>query len=118
MRKPFPKTLKVLVDKRNLSVILPIYGYAVPFHISTLKNVVKNEDRDYVYLRFNFITPGQSFGKKDQSSVKYNFNRFETIANPEEDSLLKIQRRRLSGRLRSSRRMCIAFLNWPRKLTI
>ncbi|KAJ3063835.1 FACT complex subunit spt16, partial [Rhizoclosmatium hyalinum] len=38
---------------------------AVPFHISTLKTIVKNEEGSATYLRFNFQIPGQSTGKKE-----------------------------------------------------
>ena len=51
---------KIVVDKRAESVILPIYGQAVPFHISTLKNVSKSDEGEFTMLRFNFITPGIS----------------------------------------------------------
>ncbi|KAJ3184411.1 FACT complex subunit spt16 [Gaertneriomyces sp. JEL0708] len=61
--------LKVLVDRRNESIILPIYGLPVPFHVSTLKNVSKSDEQDYVYLRFNFVTPGA--GGKKESSVPF-----------------------------------------------
>ncbi|KAI8820148.1 FACT complex subunit-domain-containing protein [Fimicolochytrium jonesii] len=57
--------LKIFVDHRNESIILPFYGQPVPFHISTLKNVSKSEEQDYIYLRFNFLTPG--VGKKELS---------------------------------------------------
>lgn len=57
--------LKIVIDRRNESIILPIYGLAVPFHISTLKNVTKSDEGRFIYLRFNFITPGQAGGKKD-----------------------------------------------------
>lgn len=46
-------------------MFLPIYGYAVPYHINTIKNVSKSEEGDYTYLRFNFVTPGQIVGKKE-----------------------------------------------------
>ncbi|KAJ3333758.1 FACT complex subunit spt16 [Blyttiomyces sp. JEL0837] len=59
--------LRILVDRRNEAVILPIYGIPVPFHISTLKTVVKNEEGDTIFLRFNFVTPGQSIGKKESN---------------------------------------------------
>ncbi|KAI9104535.1 FACT complex subunit-domain-containing protein [Phlyctochytrium arcticum] len=59
--------LKIVVDTRNESIILPIYGQPVPFHVSTLKNVSKSDEQDYVYLRFNFVTPGQ-VGKKDNTT--------------------------------------------------
>jgi nucleosome binding factor SPN SPT16 subunit len=44
---------------------LPIYGQAVPFHLSTLKNVTKSDEGEQILLRFNFITPGQATGKKE-----------------------------------------------------
>jgi len=31
------KTLKVFVDRKNNTVILPIFGVPVPFHISMIK---------------------------------------------------------------------------------
>ncbi|KAL2914305.1 FACT complex subunit spt16 [Polyrhizophydium stewartii] len=57
--------LRILVDRRAESVLLPIFGQSVPFHISTLKNVSKSDEQDFVLLRFNFVTPGQSMGKKE-----------------------------------------------------
>jgi nucleosome binding factor SPN SPT16 subunit len=57
--------LKVVVDSRNQTVIVPIYGVPVPFHISTLRNASKNDEGDYVYLRLNFMTPGQGIAKAD-----------------------------------------------------
>ncbi|KAJ1879989.1 FACT complex subunit spt16, partial [Kickxella alabastrina] len=59
------RSCKILVDDRAESIILPIYGMAVPFHISTLKNIVKTEEGEYVYLRINLASPGQGLGKKD-----------------------------------------------------
>ena len=57
--------LRIVVDVRNQSIIVPIYGIPVPFHISTLRNASKNDEGDYVYLRLNFLTPGQGIGKQD-----------------------------------------------------
>ncbi|KAG4304385.1 hypothetical protein PORY_002095 [Pneumocystis oryctolagi] len=57
--------LKIVVDTKNSSIIVPIYGRPVPFHILTLKNASKNDEGEYVYLRLNFLTPGQGVGKKD-----------------------------------------------------
>ncbi|ORX52677.1 SPT16-domain-containing protein [Hesseltinella vesiculosa] len=57
--------LQIIVDKRNESVILPIYGMAVPFHISTLKTASKSDEGDFVMLRLNFVTPNQAGNKKD-----------------------------------------------------
>jgi len=56
---------RIHVDETRQSVILPIYGYAVPFHISTIKNVTKTDATDHMVLRINFQTPGQIAGKKE-----------------------------------------------------
>ena len=56
---------QVHVDEQRQTVVLPIYGSAVPFHISTIKNVVKIEEADYIVLRINFQSPGQIAGKKE-----------------------------------------------------
>ena len=48
-------------------MILPINGFAVPMHINTLKNVIKQEEGDYTVLRFMFVTPGAITGKKEDT---------------------------------------------------
>lgn len=55
------------MDRKAQTVILPIHGFAVPFHINTIKNVSKNEEGDFTYLRVNFQTPGQLAGKKEDT---------------------------------------------------
>ncbi|KAI0223979.1 FACT complex subunit spt16 [Massospora cicadina] len=59
------KSLGIVVDQRGESIIVPINGLAVPFHISTLKNASKNDEGEFVYLRLNFLTPGQGVAKKE-----------------------------------------------------
>jgi nucleosome binding factor SPN SPT16 subunit len=59
------KDLRIVVDQKNHTIIVPIYGLPVPFHINTLRNASKNDEGDYVYLRLNFLTPGQGIGKQD-----------------------------------------------------
>lgn len=66
--KDFPREneisdLKIYVDKRNETVILPIFGVPVPFHISTIKNVSTSVEGDYLYLRINFFFPGSTLEK-------------------------------------------------------
>lgn len=56
---------RIHVDEQRQSVIIPVYGYAVPYHISTIKNVTKTEGTDAMTLRINFQTPGQIAGKKE-----------------------------------------------------
>jgi nucleosome binding factor SPN SPT16 subunit len=60
---------KIVVDKRAETLILPIQGFAVPFHISTVKNVTKNEEGDFVCLRINLNTPGRTFGGKEAAAA-------------------------------------------------
>lgn len=55
---------KILVDERADTVILPVYGMAVPFHISTFKSITRNDEGEYVYLRLNMVCPGQGVNKK------------------------------------------------------
>ncbi|KAJ2160006.1 FACT complex subunit spt16, partial [Coemansia sp. RSA 562] len=56
---------RIIVDERADTVVLPIYGMAVPFHISTIKSASKSDEGEYVYLRLNLVSPGQGVGKKD-----------------------------------------------------
>ena len=70
------------MDEQRQTVILPIYGSAVPFHISTIKNVTKVEENDRIVLRINFQSPGQIAGKKEDmvrltSSASANPQPFE-----------------------------------------
>lgn len=64
---PKAAELRVMLDIRYSTILLPIYGFAVPFHINTLKNLSKSDEGEYTYLRFNFISPGQIAGKKDDT---------------------------------------------------
>ncbi|RXW24869.1 hypothetical protein EST38_g943 [Candolleomyces aberdarensis] len=59
--------LRIFVDRKAQTVILPIHGFAVPFHINTIKNASKNDEGDFTYLRINFQTPGQLAGKKEDT---------------------------------------------------
>lgn len=53
----------LLSDKKHDTVILPIFGMPVPFHISMLKNTSMANEGDYTYLRINFTHPGSQIGK-------------------------------------------------------
>ena len=58
------KQLKIYVDKKYETIILPIFGVPVPFHIATVKNISQSVEGDYTYLRINFFHPGASIGKE------------------------------------------------------
>ncbi|OJD37458.1 fact complex subunit spt16 [Diplodia corticola] len=62
---PRVKDLIVLVDDKNLTVVLPIMGRPVPFHINTIKNASNSPEGDFTSLRINFLSPGQGVGRKD-----------------------------------------------------
>ena len=75
------------MDRKAQTVILPIHGFAVPFHINTIKNASKNDEGDFTYLRVNFQTPGQLAGKKEDT-VRQSYNRVVqslTVCQPFED---------------------------------
>jgi len=56
---------QVRVDMANQCVILPICGNPIPFHISTIKNVVMPDAVDSAtFLRINFYTAGVALGKE------------------------------------------------------
>ncbi|KAK3674398.1 FACT complex subunit spt16 [Recurvomyces mirabilis] len=59
------KDLMILVDEKNNSIILPIMGRPVPFHIATLKNATTSQEGGFCFLRINFLSPGQGVGRKD-----------------------------------------------------
>ncbi|XP_063983532.1 FACT complex subunit spt16 isoform X2 [Diachasmimorpha longicaudata] len=62
------KELKLYVDKKYETVILPIFGTPVPFHISTIKNISQSVEGDYTYLRINFFHPGATMGRNEGGS--------------------------------------------------
>ena len=59
--------LKIYVDKKYETIILPIFGIPVPFHISTIKNISQSIEGDYTYLRINFFTPGTTISKTESA---------------------------------------------------
>ncbi|OBT83334.1 hypothetical protein VE02_08548 [Pseudogymnoascus sp. 03VT05] len=62
---PKVRDLAIVMDQKNSTVVLPIMGRPVPFHIQTIKNASKSDEGDFSYLRVNFLSPGQGVGRKD-----------------------------------------------------
>jgi nucleosome binding factor SPN SPT16 subunit len=58
---------QIYVDRKAQTIVLPVHGFAAPFHINTIKNASKNDEGDFTYLRINFQTPGQLAGKKEDT---------------------------------------------------
>lgn len=67
-REPEVKDLKLYVDRKYETVIMPIFGIPVPFHISTIKNISQSVEGDYTYLRINFFHPGATMGKNESGN--------------------------------------------------
>lgn len=59
------KELKIFVDRKYETVILPVFGIPVPFHISTIKNISQSVEGDYTYLRINFFHPGATMARNE-----------------------------------------------------
>lgn len=66
-QEPEVRELKIYVDKKYETIILPIFGIPSPFHISTIKNISQSVEGDYTYLRINFYHPGSALGRNDGS---------------------------------------------------
>ena len=87
------KDLIVYVDTKASTVILPIMGRPVPFHINTIKNVSKSDEGGYTHLRFNFLSPGQGVGRKDDQPFEdpqAHFLRSLTVRSKDQDRMAEI----------------------------
>ena len=63
---------QIMVDVSNESLLLPISGRLVPFHISMVKNVNKYDQGEHTYLRINFVAPDSAAA--DRSLPVSNFD--------------------------------------------
>lgn len=52
------RKMRIFFDRRKEAVILPIFGFPVPFHISVIKNCTKIDEDAAASLRINFDVPG------------------------------------------------------------
>ena len=75
-REELPKDLRknmIYIDNKNNTILLPIKGAHIPFHILLLKSVVKSDEGKFASLRFNFHLPNSisnlSFPKFAEPSV-------------------------------------------------
>lgn len=57
--------LVIVVDVKSSTIVLPIMGRPVPFHINTIKSANKSDEGEFSYLRINLLSPGQGVGRKD-----------------------------------------------------
>jgi len=64
-KEPEISELKIYVDRKYETIILPICGLPIPFHISTIKNISQSVEGDYTYLRINCFHPGSTLSKNE-----------------------------------------------------
>lgn len=62
---PKVKDMGIVLDPKNATIVLPVMGRPVPFHINTIKNASKSDEGEWSFLRINFLSPGQGVGRKD-----------------------------------------------------
>jgi nucleosome binding factor SPN SPT16 subunit len=62
---PKIRDLQIVVDQKANTIVVPIMGRPVPFHINTIKNASKNDEGEWAFLRINFLSPGQGVGRKE-----------------------------------------------------
>lgn len=62
---PKVRDMGIVLDMKNSTIIVPVMGRPVPYHINTIKNASKSDEGEWSYLRINFLSPGQGVGKKD-----------------------------------------------------
>ncbi|EER32141.1 cell division control protein 68 [Candida tropicalis MYA-3404] len=63
--------LKIHIDYKNQTIILPISGRPVPFHINSYKSGSQNEEGDFTYLRLNFNSPGAGGNTAKKQELPY-----------------------------------------------
>lgn len=51
---PAVRELVITVDQERESVLLPVYGVLVPFHITTIKGAMSNTENDHTFVRVQF----------------------------------------------------------------
>lgn len=66
-------TLTVQVDHDRQTLLLPLYGMLVPFHIATVKTVTASDtaDKDQTVIRIIFNVPGSHAGKAYDPAAKF-----------------------------------------------
>ncbi|KAF7595126.1 FACT complex subunit spt16 [Aspergillus hancockii] len=87
------KDLTIYVDHKASTVIVPIMGRPVPFHINTIKNASKSDEGEYAYLRINFLSPGQGVGRKDDQpfeDLSAHFLRNLTLRSKDNERLAQV----------------------------
>ena len=66
-----PARPSIIVDEGHEAVIMPIRGWIVPFHVSTIKTVTMRADGGSSYIQFTFNVPGSTGGGASAGGNNY-----------------------------------------------
>ncbi|KAL7977702.1 hypothetical protein Chor_009651 [Crotalus horridus] len=58
-KEPYIREMKIYIDKKYETVIMPVFGIATPFHIATIKGWYSLVDFGLTYRASNIKTPGE-----------------------------------------------------------
>lgn len=76
---------QIFVDVKRKSVLLPIFGMALPVHVLSIKSVSKTDDGNYSTLKFNFANPlDVSAGAADLPTGSCHFVKSLTFKNSDQ----------------------------------
>ncbi|GMM40769.1 chromatin-remodeling protein [Hanseniaspora uvarum] len=104
------RDLKIHVDFNHQTIIIPIYGRPVPFHINTYKSCSKDEEGDYTYLRLNFHSPNAPGSAKKTNELPYedspenHFMRSLTVRSKDKDRMDDVHKEILELKKLSTKR--------------
>jgi len=104
------RDLKIHVDFNHQTIIIPIYGRPVPFHINTYKSCSKDEEGDYTYLRLNFHSPNAPGTAKKTNELPYedspenHFMRSLTVRSKDKDRMDDVHKEILELKKLSTKR--------------
>ena len=87
------KDLVIVIDDKANTIVLPIMGRPVPFHLHTIKNASINVEGEFSFLRINFLSPGQGVGRKDDQPFEdphAHFVRSLTFRSKDHDRMNRI----------------------------
>ena len=82
--KDYPDNVQpnqVKVDMASQCILLPVFGNPVPFHVSTIKNVVLPDPDNATLLRINFYTAGMAVGKDAPANMAKLVQRYAPYAS-------------------------------------
>ena len=66
-----PARPSIIVDEGHEAVVMPIRGWIVPFHVSTIKTVTMRADGGSSYIQFTFNVPGSTGGGASAGGNNY-----------------------------------------------